>query len=53
MVNDLFIIGGLAENSTLLIFDRSGKKLYESANYQNNWDGREQPGKMLVLERYW
>jgi gliding motility-associated-like protein len=40
-INDFFEILYLDQypNSRLVIFDRWGKKVYENANYQNNWDG--------------
>ncbi len=52
-VNDLFIIRGLTENSKLIIFNRSGKKLYESVNYQNDWDGKDNDGNALESDTYW
>jgi gliding motility-associated-like protein len=52
-INDLFIIRGLPERSSLLIFDRSGKKLYESSNYQNNWNGNDIDGSELESGTYW
>ena len=51
--NDLFKIKGLTENTILIIFDRSGKKLYESNNYQNNWDGLDSEGRALRSDTYW
>ncbi len=40
-INDMFVIHGLQfyPNSQLEIYDRWGKKIYTSSNYQNNWDG--------------
>jgi len=39
--NDLFVIKNIEKfpNSRLIIFDRWGKKVYENADYQNNWNG--------------
>ncbi|TDX01798.1 PKD domain-containing protein [Dinghuibacter silviterrae] len=39
--NDLFVIAGLNNypGSSLAVFDRWGKKVYYSSDYQNNWDG--------------
>ena len=52
-INDLFIIRGLTENSSVMIYDRSGKKLYESDNYQNDWDGRDNNGNAMDSDTYW
>ena len=40
-INDVFNIKGLENypSSTLLIYNRWGKKVYQSENYQNDWDG--------------
>ena len=39
--NDYFYIPNLNfyPNSSIVIFNRWGKKVYESSNYQNDWDG--------------
>lgn len=39
--NDLFVIKGLASypGSQLLVFNRWGNEVYQSDDYQNNWDG--------------
>ena len=39
--NDLFIIANLEyyPNSHLQIFNRWGKKIYDSPDYQNDWNG--------------
>ena len=39
--NDKFIIKNVEEypNTELLIYNRWGNKIYESSNYQNDWDG--------------
>ena len=39
--NDKFFIDGLKyyPNSELAIFNRWGKKVFETSNYQNDWDG--------------
>ena len=39
--NDKFVIKNIefVESSTVLVFNRWGKKVYESNNYQNDWDG--------------
>jgi len=52
-INERFVIDGLNENTSLLIFNRYGKKLYESNNYQNNWDGKDMDGNILSTGTYW
>jgi len=44
-VNDKFVINGLenCEKKTLLVKDRSGKIIFQSQNYDNNWDGGNLP----------
>ncbi len=41
-LNDRLIFGGLGvyPNSQLYIYTRSGQLIYQSDNYQNDWDGR-------------
>jgi gliding motility-associated-like protein len=43
-VNEMFIIEGIAAypNTELIIFNRWGSKVYESKDYQNEWDGSSQ-----------
>jgi gliding motility-associated-like protein len=38
-INDVFEIQALPANSALTIFNRWGNTVYQSINYQNNWDG--------------
>ena len=47
--NDYFYITNLDKypNTELMIFDRWGKKVYESNNYQNNWEGLSSNGDKL------
>ena len=52
-INDLFVIDGLAENTSITVFNRNGKKLYESNYYQNNWDGVDKDGNALPTGTYW
>ena len=52
-INDYFVIRDIPENSNLIIFSRSGEKLYESTNYQNDWDGRDNEGRVLESDTYW
>lgn len=37
--NDTFVIENLPDNSQLTIYNRWGTKVYESVNYNNDWDG--------------
>jgi len=52
-INDFFVIDGLPENAQLTIFNRAGKKLYASDNYQNEWDGKDQDGNNVGTGTYW
>jgi gliding motility-associated-like protein len=52
-INDVFVIQGLTSQSQLLVFDRSGKKCYQSDNYLNDWDGRDAEGEILPSDTYW
>ncbi len=47
--NDYFYITNLDKypDSELQIFDRWGKKVFESSNYQNNWEGTNNSGEKL------
>lgn len=47
-LNDLFEIENLPENTELIILNRWGNLVFSSANYQNNWDGKNTSGKDLV-----
>ncbi len=54
-INDLFIIKGI-ENSgknELVITDMTGIIVYKAANYQNDWDGRDQYGNYLPEGTYY
>jgi gliding motility-associated-like protein len=53
VTNDYFIIRGLPENSSFTAFNRSGKKVFESVNYQNDWNGRDMDGNALETGTYW
>lgn len=40
-LNQFFVVENIEQypNSELIVFNRWGKKVYETSNYQNNWDG--------------
>lgn len=42
--NDFFIIDQQLVGSRLSVYNRWGRRIYESDNYQNDWDGRDLPG---------
>jgi gliding motility-associated-like protein len=47
-INDLFEIQNLTENTEVIILNRWGDIVFSSANYQNNWDGKDNSGRTLV-----
>lgn len=51
-INDKFRILGLSPNSYLLITNRMGDVLFETDNYENNWDGLYK-GALLPPDTYW
>lgn len=52
-INDLFEIRGLPPYSSLLIFDSSGKQVFMSETYGNDWDGRDMNQVELPEGTYW
>jgi len=52
--NDFFTIKGLEKYpaNKLTIFDRGGRLIYSTTNYQNNWDGYLN-GKPLMEDTYY
>lgn len=52
-VNDKFVIEGLPPYSSLIIFDRSGKELFRSEAYNNDWDGTDMDYNPLLSDTYW
>ena len=52
--NDFFIVKGLEKYpaNKLSIFDRGGRLIYATTNYQNNWDGYFN-GKPLMEDTYY
>jgi gliding motility-associated-like protein len=47
-INDLFEIQNLPENTEVIILNRWGNVVFSSANYQNNWGGKDTMGNELV-----
>jgi gliding motility-associated-like protein len=47
-INDLYEIENLPENTEVIILNRWGNAVFSSANYQNNWDGKDTSGKELA-----
>ncbi|PWS31874.1 gliding motility-associated C-terminal domain-containing protein [Pedobacter paludis] len=52
--NDFFVVKGLEKytNNKVSIFDRGGRLLFKTDNYQNNWDGYYN-GKPLAEDTYY
>lgn len=52
--NDFFVVKGLEKypNNKLTIFDRGGRMIFSTQNYQNNWDGYFN-GKPLMEDTYY
>lgn len=42
--NDFFIIDQQLVGSSVSVYNRWGRRVYESDNYQNDWDGKDLPG---------
>ena len=42
-INENFKIEYLPKNSKLAVYNRWGNEVYQSDNYQNNWDGEKHP----------
>lgn len=51
--NDYFEIPGLPPYSSLIIFNRSGKQLYKSEQYNNDWNGIDMENNELPEGVYW
>ena len=47
-INDLFEVANLPKNTEVLILNRWGNVVFSSANYQNNWGGKDTMGNELV-----
>jgi gliding motility-associated-like protein len=53
--NDVFEIKDIdfADRNELKVYDRTGNLVYQSKNYQNNWDGTNNNGNPLVDGTYY
>ncbi len=53
-INDQFVIKGLnlSDQNELIVFNKWGRVIYSSNNYQNNWGGYNQQNKELVEDTY-
>jgi len=47
-VNDIFEIKGLKANTSLVILNRWGQKVFETSNYANDWKGLDLSGEKLT-----
>ena len=47
-VNDTFKIQGLKANTSLVILNRWGQKVFETSNYENDWKGIDLSGDKLT-----
>lgn len=52
--NDIWIIEDIKQypENEILVFDRAGRQVFYSKNYQNNWDGKVE-GKLLNEDVYY
>jgi gliding motility-associated-like protein len=52
--NDIFVIYGIEKYKTSLqVFNRWGKLVYETNDYKNNWNGTDINGKRLPSDSYY
>jgi gliding motility-associated-like protein len=52
-INDYFEIEGLKPFSSIMIFNSIGRMVFQSEDYQSNWDGTDLDGKALPEGTYW
>ncbi len=45
--NDTFVVEGLKPNTSLIILNRWGNVVWETSNYLNDWNGKDQDGTDL------
>jgi gliding motility-associated-like protein len=52
--NDYFVLRGIENlgKTELIVFDRRGLKVYETKNYQNDWEGLDYNGNPLPDDTY-
>ena len=51
--NDYFVITGIEDyQSEISVFNRWGNEIFHAINYQNNWDGKTNDGKILPNDTY-
>jgi gliding motility-associated-like protein len=53
--NDMLVFPGVEElrGCEILIYNRWGMEVYRSADYLNDWDGRDQNGRELIADTYY
>jgi gliding motility-associated-like protein len=47
-INDLLEVKNLPENTEVIILNRWGNVVFYTTNYQNNWDGKDDSGRVFV-----
>jgi gliding motility-associated-like protein len=52
-INEVFYIQDLPPNSKLVVFNRLGKTVYATDDYQNDWEGKDSNGNLLATDTYW
>lgn len=52
-INDELIIKGLRNGSLLRIYNRTGREVFGSTDYRQNWDGTDPSGRKLPEGTYW
>ncbi len=52
-INDQLLIRGLAPESSIVIFDRTGIEVYRSERYSHDWNGTGPGGRPLPQDTYW
>jgi gliding motility-associated-like protein len=54
-INDYFVIPGVGywSDMELHVYNRWGEEVFVSADYHNEWDGRNQSGNVLVDDTYY